>query len=159
MAYSEYYENLSRKIMGAGALFFNEDKQLLIVKPTYQDGWSIPGGVVDENESPLEACIREVKEEIGLDVEIKKFLCVHYLSATSDRPENVQFLFYGGVLTPKEIEKIILQPDELSEYKFLEVNEALALFREVASKRFAEAVKSISNNTTSLYLEDFRVIK
>jgi len=34
--------------------------------------------VVDENESPRQGCIREVKEEMGLDIDIKRFLCVSY---------------------------------------------------------------------------------
>ena len=30
--------------------------------------WSLPKGIIDENETPLEACIREVKEETSLDI-------------------------------------------------------------------------------------------
>lgn len=75
-----YYKNLPKKRMGAGALFFNENNEMLVVKPTYKDHWSIPGGVVEENESPRIACIREVKEEIGLEIRELKFLCVDWTS-------------------------------------------------------------------------------
>jgi 8-oxo-dGTP pyrophosphatase MutT (NUDIX family) len=63
----------------AGGIIFNEKGQLLIVKPTYHNrGWLIPGGVIEENESPSLACIREIKEEIGLDLIPDRLLCLEY---------------------------------------------------------------------------------
>jgi len=29
-----------------------------------KDHWSIPGGAVDDNESPKQACAREIKDEV-----------------------------------------------------------------------------------------------
>lgn len=59
---NQYYKGLPKKRMGVGALFLNDKNEILIVKPSYKDHWSVPGGVVDENESPRQACIREVKK-------------------------------------------------------------------------------------------------
>ncbi len=53
MANSNYYKRLPRKRMGAGVLFFDRAGNLLIVKPRYKAGWTIPGGVVEAGESPL----------------------------------------------------------------------------------------------------------
>jgi len=36
--------------------------------------WNFPGGGVDEGETPEEACIREMKEETGLDIRITELL-------------------------------------------------------------------------------------
>ena len=53
----------------AGALIFDRNGRLLIMKPTYKSGWTIPGGVMEaDGESPWEACQREVREECGLHV-------------------------------------------------------------------------------------------
>ncbi len=36
----EFYESLPGKRMAAGALFFNQAHEVLIVKPVYRDEWS-----------------------------------------------------------------------------------------------------------------------
>jgi len=157
MAYSDYYENLPKKRMGAGALFFNEKNELLIVNPTYKEGWSIPGGVVDKGESPLVCCAREVKEEIGLDVEIKKLVCVNYNSATDDKPENMQFIFHGGTLSLEQIKSIRLQEEELSEYKFLPIKQALTMLSKKLANRIPKALRVLEGGSCA-YLEDSQFI-
>ena len=52
----------------AGALVRGRKGRLLVLKPTYKGGWTIPGGVIEIGESPWEACRREAKEESGLDI-------------------------------------------------------------------------------------------
>ena len=39
------------KVMGAAALIRDEAGNLLIVKPTYRDGWLLPGGMVEPEET------------------------------------------------------------------------------------------------------------
>jgi 8-oxo-dGTP pyrophosphatase MutT (NUDIX family) len=58
-----YYSNLPTKQVGVGCIFLDENSRVLIVNPTYKDGWELPGGVVERDESPLEACRREVAED------------------------------------------------------------------------------------------------
>lgn len=53
--------------------YIEECGMVLLIKrgtPPYFGFWSLPGGGTDKDEDPREACIREVKEETGLDVEI-----------------------------------------------------------------------------------------
>ena len=60
------------------AVIFNSEKQILLVKSTYQRHypWGLPGGSLEYGESPESAVVREVLEETGLTVEVKKFLFI-----------------------------------------------------------------------------------
>ena len=49
------------RIPAAGALIFDEAGRLLILKPNYKKGWTIPGGQIEPHgESPWQACRREI---------------------------------------------------------------------------------------------------
>lgn len=148
-----YYDTLPTKRMAAGALFLNEEGHLLIVKPTYKDYWLIPGGTIEEDESPRAACIREVKEEINLDISLERLLCVDYMSKESAKSECIQFAFYGGMLTLKQIQDIHLPAEELSTYQFLPIEEALSMLSPGLVKRIPICLRMLKENTVA-YLEN-----
>jgi mutator protein MutT len=60
-------------------LLIAKDKKFLLLKRTdnghkFSGYWGLPGGSVEKDETPLDAVIREVKEEIGLDIPNVKLL-------------------------------------------------------------------------------------
>ena len=64
----------------AGALIFDGAGRLLVLKPTYKSGWTVPGGQMEDNgETPWEACRREVREESGLVIDRGRLVCVDFL--------------------------------------------------------------------------------
>jgi 8-oxo-dGTP pyrophosphatase MutT (NUDIX family) len=148
--YEEYIKSLPRKRIGSAAIFFNEQNQIFIVKPTYRDGWLVPGGAGDAFESPLHCCKREVREELGLVVEEFKLLGVNHTvlrMKNGDMDDGLHFIYYGGVLTPDQISKINLQKEELSEFEFVEVKEAYSLLSDRLSKRIEEGVNALNAGT------------
>lgn len=149
--HAEYIASLPKKHVGAGALFFNSKNELLIVKPNYRDdGWLVPGGTIDAMESPHDGCVREIKEEIGLEVPSIQFLNIQYQQnpAREGVPayDSLQFIFLGGTLTDEEIASIKLQTDELDEYKFVSADEALQLLRPALAARVRASLEAIKNN-------------
>ena len=74
-------------------LIENEQGELLIVKAGYKDHWSLPGGIVDAGESPLEAAVREVKEEVDIQVDPKDLKLAMVASRHSDEFLTHQFVF------------------------------------------------------------------
>lgn len=53
-----------------------KDNQLLMVKETIDNRWSLPGGWADIGLTPAEVAVKEVWEEAGLDVKAVKLLAV-----------------------------------------------------------------------------------
>lgn len=150
---TEFYASLPKKRMGAGALFFNQEGALLLVKPTYRDYWLLPGGAIEENESPFQACVREVHEELGLELALGRLLCLDYVSRQGIITESFQFIFSGGMLTEAQIGAISLPQDELSEFRFIEWTEAVALVSPRMSKRIEYCLQALEKET-AIYLEE-----
>lgn len=123
----EYYKMLPKKQVGTAVLFFNAKEELLIVKPDYKDSWLVPGGSADEGESPIQCALREVKEEIGLESAELRLAGIYYAPAKGLHSDSLKFLFHGGTLSEEQIGSIVLQGDELEEYKFLPPQEAIPL--------------------------------
>ena len=40
----------------------------------FKDGWEFPGGKIEDGESPEDAIVREIREELGADIRVKGFL-------------------------------------------------------------------------------------
>ena len=144
---------LPMKYLSAGALFFDEQERLLLVKPTYKEGWEIPGGIVEHDESPKQACLREIKEELGLEVPLGPLLVIDYLSRRDRPSDSLQLVFLGGTLSPSTIEAIVLPAAELSEYRFLQPDAALGLLRGSLRLRVAGCLRAITAKQT-LMLHD-----
>lgn len=61
-------------IMVSVAFCFNRDKKLLLVKQKDRNFWTPPSGEVEKNETPIQAAVREAKEEIDLDIKLIRTL-------------------------------------------------------------------------------------
>ena len=149
----QYLEALPKKRMAVGVLLFDPRDRLLIVKPQDRPGWSIPGGVVERNESPLEAAYREVQEELGIRIRILRCAGVDYSRTQIDGQwaEGVHFLFWGEVLSPEQIQQIRLQREELQAYRFAEPSEALTRLEPKLAQRIRQI---LSHPNCCFYMEN-----
>ena len=148
-----FYKSLPAKRMGAGCLFFKDDGQVMLVKPTYKPTWEIPGGAVENNESPKQCCQREIGEELGLSLAIGHLLVVDYNSETEVKTESLMFVFHGGILTSSEIEAIRLNQEELSEFRFFDIEALPVEMVDILRNRVIMAWRQI-NKGNGIYLEN-----
>jgi 8-oxo-dGTP diphosphatase len=141
--------------VSAGALIFDRAGRLLILKPTYKTGWTIPGGVMEaDGETPWEACRREVREECGLEVCHARLACMDFRPPKPGRAGGIRFLFDCGRVGDQALAAIAVQPEEVSEYRFAVVPDALGLLRGPIRRR----VRASAGRKGLVYLEDGRPV-
>jgi len=143
-----WYAQLPTMFAAAAALFTNPADRVLLVKPNYRDHWSLPGGIVEHGEPPHDACRREVREELGLDIAPGRLLVVAWTAPDRVRPRPVvHFVFDGGALADDA--PIRLQEDELDEYRFVDHADLDGYLPPVISARVAAAVRGRGTGTTA----------
>lgn len=115
------------KLVVACALINEYGKVLINERPVgkdYAGYWEFPGGKVDEGETPEEAIIRELKEEINIDVTGS---CLAPLSFTEKQYDNyyVVVLLYvcrrwnGHIIPMEEQELAWVNPKEINNFNLL----------------------------------------
>ena len=79
---------------------------------------------MEDGESPAAAAVREVNEELGLDVGAGELMGVDYRPPTpGGRGNALRFVFDGGVLTSDQIDRIVLPVDEIRAWRFVDVDD------------------------------------
>jgi ADP-ribose pyrophosphatase YjhB (NUDIX family) len=108
-------------LVGVGGFIHREGKVLLIKRKfdPNRGRWSLPGGLLEVGEEPMEGARREVREELGLEVEVERLLQVAN-EVIEDEKGRVRFHFVliDYLMTPVS-EKITLN-DESEEFSWFE---------------------------------------
>src|SRR5260370_13087700 len=84
----------------AGAIIFDDASRVLLLEHVFRpdSGWGIPGGFLSKREQPEEALRRELREEIGVEIDDVSLLLVRTLK----RPRQLEIYFRARVIgTPK----------------------------------------------------------
>ncbi|MFR6257334.1 MAG: NUDIX domain-containing protein [Anaerovoracaceae bacterium] len=84
-------------IGGVRVIILDDKKRMLMVKQRHEDRdiWMVPGGGIEEGESSIEAAVREVEEETGLDADIEKL--IWHVEEVSDRGQRFVNFFTGSI--------------------------------------------------------------
>lgn len=144
----------ARPLAAAGVLFFDGDGHLLIVEPIYKSTWEIPGGAVERGETPQAACARELREELGIELDVGRLLVVDWANGTTEEPEaRVRFVFDGGVLGDERLDAIDLPHDELESWACVPVEDLFVMLSGDLSRRVTAALDARTKGET-YYLEN-----
>lgn len=151
MSENDHEAKMAHPRMAAGALFFDEADRVLLVEPLYKDYRDIPGGYVEQGESPRQACVREVHEELGIKPNIGRLLVVDW-APNPGEGDKVLYLFDGGRLSEDHREQIEVQADELRGYDFHLAKQVPELTIPRLARRIDAAIQARTSGLTA-YLE------
>ncbi len=121
----------------AAIIFENDKGEILLCMRDNKPGipfprhWDLIGGHIEEGETPKEALVREVKEELNYDLKDYKFFR-KYEYVEGDAYPNIKYIYYGKFNVP--IDKITLLEGEYPRYFKRE---------EIPDVKFASILKSI----------------
>jgi len=120
----------------AVCLIQNEKGEYLLIKPSnykdfgeFQDAWYPPTGHIKENETVEQTLVRELKEELNLDIEPTKLISEWQQDIPGEWAYWWQCKITGG-----EIKKSF----EISDYKYFPADEIKSLKLWPAEKKFFE---------------------
>ena len=101
--------------IGVFAAIFDEENRILFCHRIDHDVWNLPGGRLEYGEAPWEGVVREVKEETGLDVEVKRLSGVY--SKPKENDIVIQFVckVIGGKITLNN------EADKIKYYSFSDI--------------------------------------
>ena len=109
------------------ALIDWQGKVLISLRPENKilpNFWEFPGGKVKINESPDDAIVREIKEELSLNIDKKSLKPISFNTYTYDQFHAIIFFYIcrnwnGSPLSKKNHQIIWTEIDKLKRYKFL----------------------------------------
>jgi ADP-ribose pyrophosphatase YjhB (NUDIX family) len=87
---------------GAFGVIFDDRDRVLLCHRRDLDSWNLPGGLVEEGESPWDAAVREVREEVGLDTEITRLTGLYYKPGSDEVVFNFECRIVSGAPTTSE---------------------------------------------------------
>ncbi|WP_327582256.1 NUDIX hydrolase [Nonomuraea sp. NBC_00507] len=142
-----------RKRVGADVLIRDEHGHVLLVDPAYKPDWDLPGGMAEANEAPASAAHRELKEELGLDLEIGRLLVVDWVPPHGPWDDSLMFIFDGGVMKHRHLAHLKVVDPELASVRLVDPAEMQELLRPYVWRRVRAALHALSN-ALAVYCDD-----
>lgn len=88
--------------VGAFAIILDSQHRVLLCHRKDIDRWNLPGGGVMNGETPWQAVIREVREEVGLEVAVDRLVGVYAYPPRNDLVFSFLCTHIGGEMTESE---------------------------------------------------------
>lgn len=107
-------------------IVLNSDRKIVLTKRADTPIWVLPGGGIDQGETPEQAIIREIEEETGLKSTIR-YKCAEYLPVNSFAAKTHLYvcdICGGGLQISSETEEVKMFEEDKLPYPFFLLHQA-----------------------------------
>lgn len=134
---------LPRKRAIAQLLVRDPQGRVLHCQLTYKLDWDLPGGVIEVGENPRTGVLREVSEELDLDLTTSRLLLTDWMPAWGGWDDALCLVFDGGVVEPEILDRVVRQEREIRSVAFLSPDQVLERAADFTARRVAAALAAL----------------
>ncbi len=131
---------LPRKRLIAHALITDPWDRVCLLETTFKDDWELPGGIVNPSESPWTGTVREIGEELSLELPVGRVLVIDWLAPYLGWDDAVELIFDGGQVSAEQADAIVPDPVEIRAVHWLTPDKAADKMAPFARGRMLAAV-------------------
>ncbi len=140
----------TKRVIAQGVLR-DPQGRVLLCELVYKPDWDLPGGVVEPGESPRDGIVREVREELGLEVEAHRLLAVDWLPPWAGWDDACVLVFDLGVREPEWVDAAVLEPREIAAVHWCDAEAVRSRARAPTADR-VEQVLRVPPDSAALFL-------
>jgi 8-oxo-dGTP pyrophosphatase MutT (NUDIX family) len=143
---------LPKKRLIAHVLMRTADGRILLCETQFKTDWELPGGIVEPGETPRLGAVREVREELGIDLAVGRLLVADWMPPYLGWDDAIELIFDGGLVSADQLDEFVLQPAEIKRVRLCTLEEARELITPLSHRRLQMAAGLRAPET--VYLED-----
>lgn len=137
-----------KRVIGQG-LLRDQSGRYLLCQLTYKPEWDLPGGVIENGESPAFGLVREIHEELGVEVTVRGLITMNWLPPWRAWDDACLFVFDLGHIDADVVSTMVLQRTEIEAVHWCD----LAMVREHATGATIELIEALEAGSLPGYRE------
>ncbi|MFE1794274.1 NUDIX domain-containing protein [Streptomyces sp. NPDC059525] len=148
-----YYAAQPSPLVAATGIVLDAGGRVLVLTPSYKDGLELPGGTVEDTETPEEGLARELKEELDLTVPVGRLLAVDSCRPGVLGRSLVVHVYLVGPLSDERAGALSFPDGEVSEARWLAPEEALRELSARLAARLRAALAALYSGSLAHLVE------
>ena len=144
-----------KKRMIVRGIIVDQSGAVAVFNKRVENDYRLPGGVIKDGESPEETFLKEIKREIGCEIEIIEDIGIVEEHIGQDDIIQETYVYVGRVLEKGKIDYNNQEIDEFGKVMWVSPEEALKLINDFKKEIDNSEIENIYHNKFSVYRDEF----